>query len=269
MKIFLSHSSVDKNSVRRLAADLRAHGIDVWLDEYEIRLGDVIVQKLQDGIEHCDFVAVWLTKKAIRSNWVQREWCTKFHDEIESGSTMVLPLLAEDCDIPAFLRGKRYADFRSDYHTGLRELLASFDVEPVQNARIVIETPEPVYWSLFGCPLTVHVSSDSVSRGNKLAVFQRNIGEKDNEWHFQFERRLDSVNMICRPRVWFGSFQKGDLETHEVLVAIVPKERRYLKDRFRVKVDFDDFIAYEGVTVTRDDAEARRSSNKRIGTAGE
>lgn len=266
MKVFLSHSSSDKKSVKRLASDLRAHGIDVWFDAYEIRLGDVIVQKLQDGIEKCDFVVVWLTKKATQSHWVQREWYTKFHDEIESARTMVLPLLADNCNIPAFLRGKRYADFRNDYYSGLKELLAFFDIEPVQNVQIVIETPNPVYWSLVGCPITVHISSDSVSRGNKFVVFQRNIGEEENKWHFQYERRIDSINMTCSPRVWFGALRKGNLETHEVLVAIVPKERKYLRDPFSAKVDFEDFIAYEGITVTRDDADAKRGSNRLMDT---
>ena len=38
--VFLSHSSKDKAIVRPLAERLRAHGLQVWFDEWELRLGD-------------------------------------------------------------------------------------------------------------------------------------------------------------------------------------------------------------------------------------
>ena len=148
MKIFLSHSSKDKKAVRRLAKDLESQGFDVWLDEHRIKVGDVIVQKLQEGISKADFLLVWLTKKAVKSRWVQQEWYTKYHAEIENDRIMVLPLLAEDCEIPAFLRTKPYADFRSDYQAGLTTLLEVFRRQPAHNAKIQIETIDTVYWSI-------------------------------------------------------------------------------------------------------------------------
>jgi hypothetical protein len=45
MHIFLSHNSKDKEFVRRLAAQLRLGGGDVWLDEWEIN--PVIVSHLK------------------------------------------------------------------------------------------------------------------------------------------------------------------------------------------------------------------------------
>jgi hypothetical protein len=57
-RIFLSHSSQDKDSVRRLAEDLRRVGIEVWLDEWEIRVGDQISRKIQEGLKNTDYLAV-------------------------------------------------------------------------------------------------------------------------------------------------------------------------------------------------------------------
>ncbi|MFW5667325.1 MAG: toll/interleukin-1 receptor domain-containing protein, partial [Coleofasciculus sp.] len=43
MKAFISHSSIDKPFVERLATDLRSReGIDAWLDKWEILPGDRI-----------------------------------------------------------------------------------------------------------------------------------------------------------------------------------------------------------------------------------
>ncbi|MFW5667412.1 MAG: toll/interleukin-1 receptor domain-containing protein, partial [Coleofasciculus sp.] len=43
MKAFISHSSIDKPFVERLATDLRtSEAIDAWLDKWEILPGDRI-----------------------------------------------------------------------------------------------------------------------------------------------------------------------------------------------------------------------------------
>lgn len=131
-RVFLSHSSRDKEDVRRLAEDLRAEGINVWLDEWEIAVGDRISQKIQQGLAESDYLAVWLTKDAIESGWVEREWQAKFHEEVNQDRTVVLPLLGEHCTLPPLLRDKRYADFRDDYAKGLAELLKVFDRTPAR-----------------------------------------------------------------------------------------------------------------------------------------
>jgi len=50
--VFLSHSSKDKPVVRAVAERLRSDGLRVWLDEWEIRPGDSIPAKLEEGLEH-------------------------------------------------------------------------------------------------------------------------------------------------------------------------------------------------------------------------
>ncbi len=49
--VFLSHSSKDKAVVRKLAERLRDDGLRVWLDEWEIRPGDPILLKIEEGLE--------------------------------------------------------------------------------------------------------------------------------------------------------------------------------------------------------------------------
>lgn len=122
-RVFLSHSSADKAAVRRLADDLTAAVIEVWLDERQVGVGDPILQRIQEGIASADYVAVWLTPRAVSSEWVQREWGTKLNKEIADRDVQVLPLLAESCDIPLLLAAKKYVDFRNNYDHALDELL--------------------------------------------------------------------------------------------------------------------------------------------------
>lgn len=40
--LFLSHTNIDKPFVEKLAKDLERLGIDVWVDKYEIKVGESI-----------------------------------------------------------------------------------------------------------------------------------------------------------------------------------------------------------------------------------
>jgi formylglycine-generating enzyme required for sulfatase activity len=122
-RIFISHSSADTEAVLRLANDLKRAGLEVWLDKWEIGVGDRITKTVQDGLVGATHLAIWLTRASVASGWVEREWQSKFGAEIATGQTVILPLLAEDCQIPAMLEDKKYADFRRDYTEGLAGLL--------------------------------------------------------------------------------------------------------------------------------------------------
>ena len=40
--VFLSHTSIDKPFVEKLASDLKRLGIESWVDKYEIKVGESI-----------------------------------------------------------------------------------------------------------------------------------------------------------------------------------------------------------------------------------
>lgn len=64
MKAFISHSSIDKPFVERLAGDLRTReGIDAWLDKWEILPGDRIPQKLEEGLSSAGILILVLSPK--------------------------------------------------------------------------------------------------------------------------------------------------------------------------------------------------------------
>jgi len=142
-KIFISHSSRDKKNVRRLAEDLISHGLEVWLDEWEIKVGDSIIQKIQLGLADCDYIAVWLTGQAVQSHWVEREWQAKYHEEVIKKKIIILPLLAETCEIPILLSDKKYADFRNDYTNGIKDLLKVFNLELTKGIKNQVKQMKP------------------------------------------------------------------------------------------------------------------------------
>lgn len=122
-RVFLSHTSTDKPFVKRLASDLRARSIDVWYDDWEMRVGDSLAERIQEGIQESGFLAVVLSPRSVQSGWVRRELNAALAEELQRKGVFVLPILFEDCEIPLFLRDKLYADFRYQYSDGFDAIL--------------------------------------------------------------------------------------------------------------------------------------------------
>ncbi|MCY1081794.1 toll/interleukin-1 receptor domain-containing protein [Archangium lansingense] len=131
--IFLAHSSEDKPFVRRLRESLMARGVkQVWVDEFEIQIGDSLIKKIQEGITKSEFVGVVLSPHSVASKWVERELESAMAMEVESRSVKVLPLLIQKCELPPFLMPKLYADFTDEakYTTSVEKLLRRLEVSP-------------------------------------------------------------------------------------------------------------------------------------------
>ncbi len=134
-QVFLSYSSKDKDFVHKLAEDLKSYGTTVWWDKWEMKVGDSLNHKIQDGLEDSAYLAVVLTPDSVASPWVERELNAVLVRELEHRNVSVLPLLVRDCTLPPFLKDKVYADFRTSYREGLQTLLER--LAPRLDSRIV------------------------------------------------------------------------------------------------------------------------------------
>ena len=129
--IFLSHTSEDKPFVRELRKSLLDAGVEnVWLDEAEIKLGDSLLSKIEEGIQKTKYFGIVLSPRSIGSQWVKRELETAINMEIGSNAVKVLPLIFEKCELPGFLLGKLYADFSTAkvFKESLKKLLERLKV---------------------------------------------------------------------------------------------------------------------------------------------
>ena len=124
-KVYLAHSSMDKGFVRRVHDDLKHLGHRPWLDENVISVGESIIRRLEEGIEDCEYMIVFLSKNAENSEWVRVEWETKFWTEVEKRKIAVLPALIEKCTIPPMLARRKYANFEESYDEGLEQILSA------------------------------------------------------------------------------------------------------------------------------------------------
>ena len=72
--VFLSHASEDKDDVARpLALALQELGLRVWFDEFELRIGDNLIAKLNAGINASRSGILVLSKDFFGKNWTEHE----------------------------------------------------------------------------------------------------------------------------------------------------------------------------------------------------
>lgn len=153
--IFLSHSGEDKKFVRGLGKDLQNAGAKVWIDEGEIELGDSLIDKISEGVDEMDYLAVVLSKTSVQSEWVKREVNIALTEEINNKKVKVLPLVIDDCTIPAFLRDKLYADFSDpiNYQNSFELIVAKLGLQTEEDAKPI--EPEELHnyavFELFDC----------------------------------------------------------------------------------------------------------------------
>ena len=123
MPVFISYSHADKAFVDKLAANLVKHNAHVWLDRWELNVGDSILDHVQQAIHDSDGLLIVLSKASAASEWCKKELNAGLMRELDEKRVLVLPVLAEDCEIPIFLREKMYADFRGKFSDGLKPLV--------------------------------------------------------------------------------------------------------------------------------------------------
>lgn len=72
--VFISYASEDQeNVVAPLADALRAGGLTVWYDEFELRIGDSLRKKIDKGIAASRFAIVVLSKAFFNKGWTNYE----------------------------------------------------------------------------------------------------------------------------------------------------------------------------------------------------
>ena len=133
--VFLCHSSADKPYVRQVCLDLGRAGHKPWLDEFEIGVGDSIVEKIEKGATEAGALILFLSEAAAESSWVKREWSSVLARQLSKKDIGVLPAVIEDCSLPAILADIKYADFRHSYNSGLGEILAALSTLKVKKTK--------------------------------------------------------------------------------------------------------------------------------------
>ncbi|MBI5522402.1 MAG: TIR domain-containing protein [Desulfarculus sp.] len=101
--VFISYSSKDKKVVHEVAERLRADGLRVWLDAWEIKAGDSIPAKIEEGLEHSRVLVLCMSAEAFGADWVRLESGTfRFRDPLNRERRFI-PLRLDEAPIKGSL----------------------------------------------------------------------------------------------------------------------------------------------------------------------
>lgn len=90
--VFISHASEDKDEVvRPLAEALRAGGLDVWYDEFTLKIGDSLRRKIDEGLRNSRFGVVVLSQAFFGKGWPEYELDGLVSRSV-SGEQVLLPI---------------------------------------------------------------------------------------------------------------------------------------------------------------------------------
>ena len=123
--LFLCHASEDKPFVDRLVRELDDRALFAWYDKREIFVGDSIVEEINDGLKSSDFLVAVLSPRSVTKPWVVREMSSSLARQLRDKGIRILPLVVESCEIPPLFVDLKYADFRSSFNDGMRDLIAA------------------------------------------------------------------------------------------------------------------------------------------------
>lgn len=211
-KVFVSHASEDKvRFVLDFASKLREKGIDAWLDKWEIRPGDSLVDKIfEEGIGSAQVMIIVISQFSVNKAWVREELNAGIIKRIQK-KAKIIPVLIDDVEVPESLKNTVRVSIRNldSYDSELnRIVLAIFDAQ---------DKPElgapPAYVS------QATVSIPGLTRADSLIV--KLLGEMVQEKQSTFGLVTDDI--LAKAKELDIPEEEG-LETLEILL-----KRGYLK----------------------------------------
>lgn len=123
--VFISHRRNDVSEAEKLAEEIRNAGHQVWLDEWNINLGDSIVGLMNEGLEAANYVVVCYSSSGVSSQWMGREWMSTLARQLNGHGIRLIPVRLTDGEPPAILADIFYVDLVNDWLGGVTRLLGT------------------------------------------------------------------------------------------------------------------------------------------------
>jgi hypothetical protein len=115
--VFISYARHDKDAADHLTEHLGKHGLRVFLDRTEIKIGASWQQKIFDSLEGCSMTAVLYSPDYLQSKNCKEEFNISWAGRREFEREIIFPLLIRDAALPTYMRMLNYVDCRiNDKH---------------------------------------------------------------------------------------------------------------------------------------------------------
>lgn len=142
IRVFISYVRENSEEVERLANELKAYGIKVWLDKYQIMPGYRWGDAIKEGISKGDFfIACFSNEYHGRSNAYMNEELTLAIEQLRQRPTdraWFIPVLLSETHIPErnigageTLRSIQRVELHNNWNEGIQRILSV--LKPIDN----------------------------------------------------------------------------------------------------------------------------------------
>ncbi|MEQ1493521.1 MAG: toll/interleukin-1 receptor domain-containing protein, partial [Terricaulis sp.] len=131
--LFFAFCSADRTIAKSICLDLCELGHEAWFYEADSTGGAPFIAQMNAGIEDANAMVVVISRSSLSSKAVRLEWTTGVTKSLADPTFVVVPVIVEDCELPAILSAFSFADVRDDYWAGVGQtarLLAAHSAEP-------------------------------------------------------------------------------------------------------------------------------------------
>ena len=99
--VFLSYCHKDTDIVTHIAHSLLAKGLNIFIDKWELKLGDVLLKEIEKSLELSKSGVIFFSKSALESNWLQQEYNHMASMAIQDSTFRLIPIRLDNCSLPA------------------------------------------------------------------------------------------------------------------------------------------------------------------------
>jgi hypothetical protein len=111
VRVFISHSSENKDFAELAQNSLQAAGIEVLIDSI-IEPGKPWEHAIRSFVNKADVLLILVSQHSLASEWVQFECLSFLARKKENPDLEVIPIIIDDSGLPSFLANYQVADFR-------------------------------------------------------------------------------------------------------------------------------------------------------------
>lgn len=135
MSVFLSYSHLDSSSALVIASTLASNGVQVWIDNADVRSTHSLPSRLSQLIDQCDFVLILTSANYAASKWCQFELETSVALSVSKSRPGIIVCRLDDTELPPALAGRIWRDARISATDGALAILA--DLSQTEQLRLV------------------------------------------------------------------------------------------------------------------------------------
>jgi hypothetical protein len=222
--LFICHASEDKESfVRPLADALKGENVEVWYDEFSLKLGDSIRRSLDKGLKQSRFGLVVLSKAFFEKKWPQYELDGLAEREMCGRDKIILPVwhgIRHD-EILAYspsLAGRKAVSSGQGLRKVVDEIL---DVLRPQGSPLIAARDALLEWGVTPPVITDEYWLGVVEASNRLPGFGANIPEEStwSRWSFPLPPKGETAQSWGERLAWTALQQKWVHNADEIPIC--------------------------------------------------